>query len=497
MSTTVAPGDAPTDPKERFAPLLSKTRSAFTLNTAQEWLAELQEMQWDTMLGIFFSYLHGPPQDTLTKAYLKDLFDRADADENGTLDRDEISALVERAHVEAFRQQLSLLVSLAHMFAPRGREEDDATIEAELRRRYQAALEERQEAGKLREIADAFWDGLDGNGDGAVSRREFVAHYNDAFQQALGAPPTETTWDRHMWRPGKQADKQAYYRSSAADFPEAAYRLACLLAGEDGVPQGDSGGRMPREAALEEEYAVLLGAAKLGHAAARHRLASMYMDERVPQAGARAEMVRLEAAAACGDSVEVFCERQALRWFAEAARAGDTRACYKLGLLHIKAGRYPAAFEWLERASEGETNSRSLRERAANSDAGAMYELGVRKILGSAFERANAKEAVDLFTRSADGGDPRALYTMGLLSYVGLGGLVRKDERKGRDYWQLASNRGHVKAGEKYRARKEADEKDARERDEKLAADDAAAGTARTERGQCASCQDGGVCALM
>lgn len=454
---------------ERFGPLLRRT-DTFGRGVASEWVEELQRMQWNQMRSVFFStFLIDPPRAQLTKAYLKELFDRADEDENGDLDRDEIAGLVERAHIEGFRKQLDLLVALAHRFAPRvGKLSDDA-VERVIREQYKQALEKRKETGSLARVANRFYDSLDRNADGRVSRREFVSGYLAAFQAAQGSADDEL-WERDAWRPGTPADRLAYYRKSAAgpENPGAKLALAELLNGEGGVPTGEDGERVLRPAAALEGYEALRQGATLSHHGCSYRLAGLYSAGAAPPEGVRADMARDAEAygpSSRGASMtpEQYCASEARRLYAVEAAAGDSRSAYQLARLLIADGKWAQALEWLERSADKVERRTAFARRVKDGDAAAMYELGARQMLGSAFERPNTAEAVAMFRRAAEGGNADALNTMAVLHYVGMGSLVEKDARRARDLWQMAANRGHERARQLYEERKAHDEEAKRE----------------------------------
>lgn len=132
-------------------------------------------------------------------------------------------------------------------------------------------------------------------------------------------------------------------------------------------------------------------------------------------------------------------EEAAARLFRRAARNGDVRARYDLGILHLKGAGVPqddeAGAKWLRRAAKGGLP-------AAQSLLGSLYSKG------RGVERDDA-EAVVWFERAASVGDANGQVGLGIMLASGRG--IARNNARAVQWLLLASAQGNELAEERLR----------------------------------------------
>ncbi len=162
--------------------------------------------------------------------------------------------------------------------------------------------------------------------------------------------------------------------------------------------------------------------------------------------------------------------KQAVEFFIESAKLGNTVAKYRLGKMFLQGKvipkDIPAALKWLEDSVtdknqyaeyllgktylKGEDVERDadraeelLRRAIAQENKYAMYALGKALLDGNGIKK-NTEEAISLLAQSADKGMETAEYVYGKLLYQGE--LTAKDAGKALEYLERAAGKGNPRA---------------------------------------------------
>ncbi len=121
----------------------------------------------------------------------------------------------------------------------------------------------------------------------------------------------------------------------------------------------------------------------------------------------------------------------AVRWYQEAAKAGDAGGQFKLGLLHAQGAGVPrdaaAAVKWFEQS-------------AKQGFSAAQYNLGVCWEKGIGTPARNYTEALKWYRLAAEQSDPFAQKALGVFYEKGLG--VKADLAEAYKWYALASAGG-------------------------------------------------------
>lgn len=121
----------------------------------------------------------------------------------------------------------------------------------------------------------------------------------------------------------------------------------------------------------------------------------------------------------------------AVRWYQEAAKAGDPAGQFKLGLLHAQGAGLPrdmaAAVKWFEQS-------------AKQGFAGAQYNLGVCWEKGLGTPERNYGEALKWYQLAGEQGDAYAQKALGVFYEKGLG--VKTDFAEAYKWYALAGAAG-------------------------------------------------------
>ncbi|MDT3678794.1 MAG: tetratricopeptide repeat protein [Burkholderiaceae bacterium] len=125
---------------------------------------------------------------------------------------------------------------------------------------------------------------------------------------------------------------------------------------------------------------------------------------------------------------------QALRWYKQAARAGDANAAYWAGKLYLQEQRPVEAREWFARAV-----GMSLEEVQAS------WELGQLYLHGTGVEQDKHRAAAHFFNAAAFGHAP-AQYELAQLL------LEQGDERSAAHWLRQAAEQGHPAAAAQLQA---------------------------------------------
>ena len=135
----------------------------------------------------------------------------------------------------------------------------------------------------------------------------------------------------------------------------------------------------------------------------------------------------------CGSAPD---DREAVRWYKQAAEHGNAQAEYQLGQLYenglddLVPQNYREAVKWYQKAAE-------------HGNAKAQFDLGLRYSAGDLVPQ-NDKESFKWFRKSAESGYSKAQFVIGMCYLVGEG--VPENETEAAKWFRKAAAQGHKEA---------------------------------------------------
>ncbi|CAB4391866.1 unnamed protein product [Rhizophagus irregularis] len=123
----------------------------------------------------------------------------------------------------------------------------------------------------------------------------------------------------------------------------------------------------------------------------------------------------------------ILNRRNNYKFYIKNAEKGDSASQYYIGNYHYIKKDYDKAIEWYTKSSEG-------------GNIKATYSLGVCYNFGLGIKKEE-KKAFELFLKSAEGGYKYALNVVGYCYYNGYG--ILKDENKAFEFYLKAAKKGH------------------------------------------------------
>jgi len=455
-----------------------RAKSEFTLSTQADWMEDMHHEHWKNIQNMFVHFTHGPPRAEITPKDMKDLFDRYDENNNGFIERNEVRLLIGDAMTKAFEQQLSVLCELAKYHAPNSSYFTSEQLDDLLRNDHEERVSQKLESGPFEDIVDEFWSHLKTPNSDKVSREQFQERYRRAYANTLGVEENMDGWDPDDWQPGNNRDRFRYYRRHATVSPVGMYYVALLYAGEAGEPeegfedwQDDMDNQwfpsnqskiMELSVSRKYEFDWLQRAAKKKYVPAIHRLAVLWYNNLIPS-----EIVEEEIEKNPPDAKDKLGEinyhfMRAFALFKEAAKLGDFHSSFQVGQMLVEGTGVEQsqrdALIWFERAAVQTKEMEDLTSRSMKGDVDAMYHLGVKYLLGSSFLPSDRVRALEWFRQAASKKNLDAMYSLALLNYLGIDGMLKPSPEKAKEIWQEAADLGHHKSMETLEKRIRLDE---------------------------------------
>lgn len=125
---------------------------------------------------------------------------------------------------------------------------------------------------------------------------------------------------------------------------------------------------------------------------------------------------------------------EAIPYFRTAALGGVPESQYQLGRILLQQGN-PEALAFIRKAAESDS---------AATVAAAAFTLGHVYGKGKAGIPADAEQSTQWYIRSANAGDPRALYIVGMMYMTGDG--VPQDQQKGESLLRMSAGQDYLPA---------------------------------------------------